>query len=745
MFESSLLTEIAVRQALESMRQGTELGQTPLTRLLSIRDKMAQTRVNAGYIRPDIVVYDALTQIIEQQYQHLRQLEDLPEPRLQTRQQALRDFQTDYEQGNTELEAWSTLQHRYIYIDLSLQIQELASAVQAKTRHINRRLNHGIQRLTGYISHDEYQLQKRDKQRWLAMRLPPAPYAGWANRDNELTLLQSLLLEPSDAVGIAITGEEGIGKTALVHRVLRQISEQLPFDDVLWLDCDSFTSESEALIEMAHTLGLAAGTSLREHIWALKQFSLRQRCLLILDAVNPNRVDLELLLDVVGTGMVISTSEQAPHPTLNMTRIPLISMEAGPFADMLQFYADAQSLPRPAPEIVEALYKRTKGNPQLGKDFLLQIADMPIDRAIAALQQTKDDGTTFVTEPISAVPMAGVKQFLLDASQRDYAELVGIIAEQMETVKQESGWPQWLAVLRSLPLDKFNKRTKALILLAIGQCEQWLGQHYVALETLKTSVDLFGDVGDFVSQGEALFQLSRSHQLVGTAYEAYEAYQRTASVAQRHGQNALFQKAAYGLIELAIQLGQFDQAQQLLGQFGHGDQKGQMLRGLLTLRQGDAAGAIPTFEAIVDRALEAGDFVEQGRASLRLGVAQFEAGQYAQAHESFDDATELLSPISDVLGYSRAMTNMGNLKAVQTDCQAALPYWQTAAAFQRDMQDFSGLAYTLYNLADCYGQNGASSLARDALQQAYELAQRQSETRLITWIEQHDLFRGQHN
>src|ERR1700687_1705717 len=127
----------SVFQALEAMRQGKALAAAnPLSQFVSIQQPYDPSVTLQGTTVSDLKVFRILAYLIRSRLNHHRQLLGLPtaSPRNQVVAAA-----TDFQSGNTELQAWSVLYHRYVRVGLDLSPKQLADLVGQAERTIHRR------------------------------------------------------------------------------------------------------------------------------------------------------------------------------------------------------------------------------------------------------------------------------------------------------------------------------------------------------------------------------------------------------------------------------------------------------------------------------------------------------------------------------------------------------------------------------------------------------------------------------
>ena len=113
-------------------------------------------------------------------------------------------------------------------------ISSLAELHHYSPDQINRKQRAAIQSLTLLVYDQLLVLSNKEALRKFS-NLPPPPYDKLFGVDAYRKKMKRLLLDPSGNWCLAITGLGGIGKSALVNAVLREIAAETKFYDYLWL------------------------------------------------------------------------------------------------------------------------------------------------------------------------------------------------------------------------------------------------------------------------------------------------------------------------------------------------------------------------------------------------------------------------------------------------------------------------------------------------------------------------------
>ncbi|MGC8779582.1 MAG: NB-ARC domain-containing protein [Anaerolineae bacterium] len=147
---------------------------------------------------------------------------------------ALAALARDFARGNTTLEAWSALFHRYL-CDANLSVQTLAAAAHVSERQFRRRVEMGIRLLTEQLRAAETAAQGRLRRLNLDRYLPPPDYLRLFGIQELVAAAIGLLTDPHGPAMIAFEGIGGIGKTTLAQVVAQRLAEDGPFAAILWV------------------------------------------------------------------------------------------------------------------------------------------------------------------------------------------------------------------------------------------------------------------------------------------------------------------------------------------------------------------------------------------------------------------------------------------------------------------------------------------------------------------------------
>lgn len=311
------LSETLVRAALDGLRQAAPLGDHALAGFVVVQRRLHAPEAVRGPAATDHAIAQALVERIVAGLDALRALEGLPPiaavgGRRAEVEAALRE---DFRRGNAELEAWSALYHRYVRVDLDLQMQAFAALVGQDLRTLRRRLAHGVARLTAQLIADEREARARQAALRMRLALPAAAPPDLVGIEAVEASAWSALAGERGAV--ALHGAGGIGKTALARRLALRLIDEGRIDDLAWLPALLSPVTANAIVSrLLEALGLAgAHPDPATRPSALRAHAAAYRLLVVLDSAEALMEDaptLTALLDALSEARVLITSRVAP-------------------------------------------------------------------------------------------------------------------------------------------------------------------------------------------------------------------------------------------------------------------------------------------------------------------------------------------------------------------------------------------------------------------------------------------------
>jgi len=867
---SILFDQASVHYVLERIRQAEPIGVTPLRNLVWLRRQIEAQGPQPSLAAIETALSDALARLVEQNLSTLRLLEGVIQTSpIQTRASVLNVLRQDFAHSNDELEAWSVLYHRYVRLDLNLQVQDIANTLRTNARLINRRQGHGFYRLTEYLSRLEAEARSRNRRLWLTLKLPSPAYNSLFGIENSLSHLLELL-NTAPPYAVALIGPGGIGKTTLARAAANAIIESERFADIVWLSLDTPTSYSSLLAMIAKSLGYLhlVSTSELELETSLWERLKTTPSLIILDnadALEQPSLFLSRLSTFVEPGRLLVTMRIIPAPDTPIHIFPVHPLPSDALTALLRETARLRRIPQADlldQTRIDAILKAVGGNPLAGRLVISSLASLPLERVLERLPtlqiehgealfdalyarawQSLDDSARLTLIALSLMPSSGASwselhelldltseeldnalmnlntaslieaigtepSYLIHTLTRQFVSgqaiepqwkeptrdlLRGIVQRRSEnmdrlnaeetpgngaaynirllqlqtklgepieivsdlisriapSVRRSGQWTAWremlYTVLDYLSPAPVNRIHRARTLLELGVAARWLSDRNEALEAFEQAIELFGNVGDFTGQAEALIEAGQLHETLGNTNPAFDCYLRAVKVAGRFRDRTLFRRALNSLARLALLNNLVEQALGLLSialkSFEKDEPDGQTLSqlGAVYLQLGDLDKALSTQEAALDALREVGDLPRLARAHLRMGIACHAATRSEEAHEHLQIGLDLMRTLGDAFGEARLLTSLGTFYADWERWQEALYTWKEALAFQERLGDPAGKATTLFNIADLYWKLDRVKEGRGVLEEARKLAERNNVVMVLDQIKLHPM------
>jgi tetratricopeptide (TPR) repeat protein len=322
------------------------------------------------------------------------------------------------------------------------------------------------------------------------------------------------------------------------------------------------------------------------------------------------------------------------------------------------------------------------------------------------------------------------------------------IAQVAPAARRSGQWPAWrdlmLVLIEQLRSSGENRRGLARALTELGVAYRWLGDHAGARAAFDEAVAAYGTAGDFIGQAETLLELGLLCETLGERDAAADAYSRAAEMIARRRATALYRRALNGLASLALAASDGALAlRHLEAALAATDEPPDGLTlsnmGMAYLQLGDPRAALRCQGQALAIFADEDDHPRMARAHIRLGMAQYAAGQAGDAEGELRQGLEMMRALGDALGQSRALNNLGAIFSAGNQLDEALSTWREALDLQTRLDDRVGMAYTHYNLADLLWKLGEQEKARVAFGSARALATDYHIVDLKAQIEGHPL------
>lgn len=209
---------------------------SPLADLMVVTQLLSDPALPSSPLERTFALNRLLIDLLVDRLAHLRRVNGLPrlEPSA-SHQEAMRQIEQDGVADNQELLSASWLYYRYVRVDLSLSPDAFATQIGVDPRTLRLYHRHGISRLTENLLQREWQVRQTERKLRLLMLLPTIGTPRLYGRIELLDQIRALTAQ-AEPGHIHLTGESGVGKTALAHEVIRRMIDDDLLDDLIWLD-----------------------------------------------------------------------------------------------------------------------------------------------------------------------------------------------------------------------------------------------------------------------------------------------------------------------------------------------------------------------------------------------------------------------------------------------------------------------------------------------------------------------------
>ncbi|MBV8694562.1 MAG: hypothetical protein JO125_08430 [Chloroflexi bacterium] len=465
--------EVITADLLEDALHEWQQGQNAPSSLLQLH-LLADKTTMASPAELNIRLYDRLVSYAVENLGRYRQTEGLPhssEPPSSARV-LYATLASDYKVGNTELEAWSTLYHRFL-VPFSLSVDELAAAAHVSQRQFRRRLEAGLNRLVDIVRRAEVDAHSRLQGIYLRRHLPPPDYAQLFGNAEILQELIHLLSVAEGPKFVSIEGLGGIGKTALAQATADHLVERGGWADVLWVSArqetltvqgevttlleDPTRSLDDIITRLTKQLGQEQwiGLSTAEKLKQLKPVFLTVPHLVIIDNLETmadSQALVPALHPLAGATRFLFTSRYTlrEYPYVQTLSVPELSLTDSRELVQSELMRRGQKKALPE-EILVQLYNTIGGLPLALKLATAQLGRLPLDYVLQGLQQARHQAPEHMYSHIYRRTWQ-----LLDDPARELLLSMLLISSDGENI-------DWLRLISALPETTFDTALAQLI------------------------------------------------------------------------------------------------------------------------------------------------------------------------------------------------------------------------------------------------------------------------------------------
>ncbi|MBN2394248.1 MAG: AAA family ATPase [Anaerolineae bacterium] len=465
--ELSTLTPPLVEQALRAWRQA----QDPPAELYTLH--FLDDASHTSPLERGIDLHQRVLGLATGELRRHRRIEGLPtvDPVSASRQELYAAIADDFSHGNTELEAWSALCHRYL-ASVTISPDEWASAAHVVPRQFRRRVNTGIDLLTDLLRQTEARAHQAQINHRLRMHLPPPDYAQLFGAQTLFAHLTALLTRENGPALISIEGIGGIGKTTLAQATAHHLIEQTGLGGVAWISArherldergalvtldNPARSLDDIVARLARQLGQEhlAGLSTQEKLGRLKPLLDHKLHLIVVDNLE-TFADSERLLPALrplaGTSRFLFTSRHTLQhfPYVHCLPVPELSFAHSQalIASELERRGNRSVL---ADSSMRQIYNAIGGLPLALKLVAAQMRRLPLAHILASLARPTDR----YTEAVYTYIYWRTWQLLTDPARQLLLALLPISPDGEDTA--------WIYENSNLPASTFQQALSQLL------------------------------------------------------------------------------------------------------------------------------------------------------------------------------------------------------------------------------------------------------------------------------------------
>jgi tetratricopeptide (TPR) repeat protein len=270
-----------------------------------------------------------------------------------------------------------------------------------------------------------------------------------------------------------------------------------------------------------------------------------------------------------------------------------------------------------------------------------------------------------------------------------------------------------------------------------------LGKRDLQLQDLKSLEQWAGQLQDTDRLMQARMLRSAYHFLIGNYHESIKFAEQVEDTSEPLSNSDL---AHYTLIIWAtalLHLGRMDEAMQRAGsalaRIRDSKNRNEECRilnimGWIALEQKELLPAKKYLVEALEKARGMKNLDVESKVLANLGMAEcFLNGNYALAHEYYEQAYAIVQKLGNRHELGRYLMNLGFVAGMQGDLIAARSYYEQALKIVQEIGDAYAEIHTLTNLSALEGIQNNAGAARQNAQQASELAQKVSDRSGEAW------------
>lgn len=287
------ISPISVEAALNTLIYTTADTSTAATlhSLVLIEESLHDpTRPPAKNLR-EFALKSILCTLIEKTLIQYRSVSELPIPKeTDTIAHARQQIQQDTQQNSVDLLGWSFLYYRFVRVDMSISQESFGTYANVEARSLHRYKKYTITKLTDKLIEAEWNARRRQHQKRLLSAIPTDTNNVLVGREKQLQSVIDAFISDT-ATRCYVTGTHGIGKTAFLANLAKQLIDAEMLDYVVWI------SNPRSIDEI---IGTIQATVMPPHSrLELRDVLLTYPTLIVLDDISQTNIDMSALTQLL--------------------------------------------------------------------------------------------------------------------------------------------------------------------------------------------------------------------------------------------------------------------------------------------------------------------------------------------------------------------------------------------------------------------------------------------------------------
>ncbi|MDQ7034227.1 MAG: ATP-binding protein [Anaerolineae bacterium] len=183
----------------------------------------------------EFALKSTLCRLIEEALIQYRRTSELPIPKkADTIANAIQQIQLDSQQDSAHLLGWSFLYYRFVRVDMNISQESFGGYANIEARSLRRYKKYAVARVADKLIDMEWKARRRQHQRRLLSAIPTDINTVLIGREKQVQSVLDAFISDT-TTRCYVTGTHGIGKTAFLATLTKNLIDDELLDYVVWI------------------------------------------------------------------------------------------------------------------------------------------------------------------------------------------------------------------------------------------------------------------------------------------------------------------------------------------------------------------------------------------------------------------------------------------------------------------------------------------------------------------------------